>query len=686
MVNLHRANFSIISHRPHQRPTVSSERLGHLAPPERRRSEAVFLGGLRSATSPKLFAGASATLRRTMSGASTSAPPRKLSGVSRASPKATKSAPKMHASSAEEVAAPDAVAGGDPISTTSPKKVGDAVAAHELASGGDHPPTTSLKKQLYGTGPISTRRDRRHSSSLFLISASRELQKLPLLSEAKDADKEELFIQKIRQCCVVFDFANDPLSDLRYKEVKRAALNEITEYVSVQRNILTEPVYREAVKMFSINVFRVLSPPSNPIGAEFDPEEDEPTLEAAWPHLQLVYEFFLRFLESKDFRQEQARKYIDQTFIIRLLELADSEDPRERDFLKTTLHRVYGKFLNLRAYIRKQMNNIFYTFIYETERHNGIAELLEILGSIINGFAVPLKEEHKTFLMRVLMPLHKMKSLSTYHAQLTYCVVQFLEKDQLLTEGVVNSLLKFWPKVHSPKEVMFLGELEEILDVMEESEFHKIMVPLFQQLGRCVSSPHFQVAERALYFWNNDYIMSMANHNIEVVLPIMFPALYRNSKNHWNKTIHGLIYSALKLFMEMNQRLFDQCNQNFVKEREREQGDLESKKKTWQRLEAKAKSNPLFAELAANGTAPNAESSYSEMCDRMKDLDVTGSGAELLPKTLKTKSISLSKSEIRKNEEAMMARMSDVPYDPQIVKSLADHRRHDPHLRTLGDK
>ena len=29
-------------------------------------------------------------------------------------------------------------------------------------------------------------------------------------------------------------------------------------------------------------------------GAEFDPEEDEPTLEAAWPHLQLVYEFFLR--------------------------------------------------------------------------------------------------------------------------------------------------------------------------------------------------------------------------------------------------------------------------------------------------------------------------------------------------------------------------------------------------------
>jgi hypothetical protein len=45
--------------------------------------------------------------------------------------------------------------------------------------------------------------------------------------------------------------------------------------------------------------------------------------------------------------------------------------------------------------VRKAINNVFYRFIFETEHHNGIAELLEILGSIINGFALPLKEEHK---------------------------------------------------------------------------------------------------------------------------------------------------------------------------------------------------------------------------------------------------------------------------------------------------
>ena len=59
------------------------------------------------------------------------------------------------------------------------------------------------------------------------------------------------------------------------------------------------------------------------------------------------------------------------------------------------------------------------------------------------------------------------------------------------------------------------------------------MVPLFHQLAKCVSSPHFQVAERALYYWNNEYIMSLISDNASVILPIMFPALYRNSKSHW---------------------------------------------------------------------------------------------------------------------------------------------------------
>jgi len=372
--------------------------------------------------------------------------------------------------------------------------------------------------------------------------------------ETPPSERPQLFIRKLHQCRVVFDF-NDASSELKGKQIKAATLHEMLEYITTQRGVITENVYPEVVTMvrssdrltgrkghlvysqFSTNLFRSIPPPVNPTGDAFDPEEDEPVLELAWPHLQIVYEFFLRFVESPDFNIHLAKRYIDQPFVLNLLELFDSEDPRERDFLKTTLHRIYGKFLNLRAFIRRSINNVFFQFIYETERHNGIAELLEILGSIINGFALPLKDEHKTFLTRVLIPLHKVKSLSLYHPQLAYCVVQFLEKDPSLAEEVMMGLLKYWPKVNSPKEVMFLHEVEEVLDVTDQIEFQKIQVPLFQQLARCINSQHFQVAERALLYWNNEYVVNLMSENLIVVLPIVFPALYTNSKAHWNRSV-----------------------------------------------------------------------------------------------------------------------------------------------------
>ena len=71
-------------------------------------------------------------------------------------------------------------------------------------------------------------------------------------------------------------------------------------------------------------------------------------------------------------------------------------------------------------------------------------------------------------------------------------MVQFLEKDALLTELAIKGLLRFWPKNCTQKEVMFLGEMEEILGV---------------------------------------YIMSLIEENNPF---IMFPALFRINKEHLN--------------------------------------------------------------------------------------------------------------------------------------------------------
>ena len=65
-------------------------------------------------------------------------------------------------------------------------------------------------------------------------------------------ERENLFIQKLQQCCTLFDFVVDPLSDLKWKEVKRAALNEIVDYVTHNQGVVTEAIYPEAVSMVSV--------------------------------------------------------------------------------------------------------------------------------------------------------------------------------------------------------------------------------------------------------------------------------------------------------------------------------------------------------------------------------------------------------------------------------------------------
>ncbi|KAH9284057.1 Serine/threonine-protein phosphatase 2A 56 kDa regulatory subunit alpha isoform [Echinococcus granulosus] len=422
---------------------------------------------------------------------------------------------------------------------------------------------------------------RSQGSSHYRPKAPTELTPLPPLRDAPANEQQELFIKKLQQCCVVFDFS-DALTDTQSKEIKRTCLSELVEYVTVTRGVLNENTYQDIIRMIACNIFRTLPPSDNP---DFDPEEDDPVLDSAWPHLLYVYEFFLHVLESTEFQPSIAKRYIDHKFVLQLLELFDSEDPRERDLLKTVVHRIYGKFLGLRSFIRKQINNIFLRFIYETEQFNGVGELLEILGSIINGFALPLKSEHTRFLIKVLIPLHKAKSLGMFHAQLAYCVVQFLEKDYSLTEEVVKGLLKFWPKTYSQKEVMFLGEIEEILDIIDPTQFKKIMVPLFRQIAKSVSSSHFQVAERALYYWNNEYLVSLIEENNEVLLPILFPSFYRISREHWNQTIVALVFNVLKTFMEMNPVLFDELTKNYKTERQKERRREKERDDLWRRLE-----------------------------------------------------------------------------------------------------
>jgi serine/threonine-protein phosphatase 2A regulatory subunit B' len=413
---------------------------------------------------------------------------------------------------------------------------------------------------------------------------------LSKLREAPLAERTDLFRRKMQVCSLVYDFHNE--SNQREKEAKRQTLLEIVEYVNNTRNCFNEGLMQDVVNMVGANIFRALPTKDRTVMSLYDPEDEEPTLERAWPHLQIVYEFFLRFVVSNDVDPKIAKRFVDANFVLKLLELFDSEDPRERDYLKTILHRVYGKFMALRSFIRRAIQHAFFKVIYECEIHNGVGELLEILGSIINGFALPLKEEHKDFLIKALIPLHKVKSLASFHQQLSYCMAQYVEKDPRLAYEIIMSMLKFWPVSITSKQVLFLNELEETLELTQPPEFYRMQDQLFRRIARCITCPHFQVAERTLFLWNNDYIVKLINQNRQGLFPVVIGALYTNSKQHWNSAVHGLTFNVLKLLMEADPQLFDECSAKHRQEAEEDEQKAQNRLTRWQQLEDRYKKTP----------------------------------------------------------------------------------------------
>ncbi|KAL6274738.1 hypothetical protein ACE6H2_025430 [Prunus campanulata] len=423
--------------------------------------------------------------------------------------------------------------------------------------------------------------------------------------EVSNPQKHNLFISKLNLCCEFID-SSDPVK----QDVKRETLIELVDFVSSGSAKFSEPAISALCKMCAMNLFRVFPPKyrSNFTGGETD--DEEPMFDPAWSHLQIVYDLLVRFISYSSLDIKVAKKHVDHSFIVKLLDLFDSEDPRERDCLKTILHRIYGKFMVHRPFIRKAVSNIIYRFVFETERHNGISELLEIFGSVISGFALPLKEEHKIFLWRALIPLHKPKSVGIYHQQLTYCVVQFIDKDPKLASTVIKGLLKYWPVTNSQKELMFLSELEEVLEMTSMDEFQKVMVPLFRRIRCCLNSSHYQVAERAHLLWNNEHILNLIAHNRQVILPLVFPAIERNTQNHWNQAVLNLTLNVKKMFSDMDEELVLACQCKLEEEDIRSSAAAEKRRLTWERLETAAGVQPV----ACNFLAPIKPAACPVVC------------------------------------------------------------------------
>jgi serine/threonine-protein phosphatase 2A regulatory subunit B' len=72
----------------------------------------------------------------------------------------------------------------------------------------------------------------------------------PLFEETPPSERPQLFVKKLHQCRVLFDF-NDPNAEIKGKQIKAQTLHDLLEYITSQRGIITDNLYPEVVHMVS---------------------------------------------------------------------------------------------------------------------------------------------------------------------------------------------------------------------------------------------------------------------------------------------------------------------------------------------------------------------------------------------------------------------------------------------------
>ncbi|ETO25283.1 PP2A-widerborst subunit, partial [Reticulomyxa filosa] len=108
--------------------------------------------------------------------------------------------------------------------------------------------------------------------------------------------------------------------------------------------------------------------------------------------------------------------------------------------------------------------------------------------------------------------------------------------------------------------------------------------PLFKRIASAISSNHFQIAERALFLWNNDVIATFTSDHRDQILPIIFPALQHNFTNHWNPTVTNLTLNIIRIFKEMDKDLYEDTSKKFKNQKQTPDCKAEQRAEKWNKI------------------------------------------------------------------------------------------------------
>jgi hypothetical protein len=279
------------------------------------------------------------------------------------------------------------------------------------------------------------------------------------------------------------------------------------------------------------------------------------------------------------------------------------------DNYKYILHWLYNIKLDLRIIIRKCIcKNLFALgskraivnkisnvdnsnvlvesvngkFISKSRIH--ITPLLQILSKIISGLTC-LNTIHYDILLNFLMPLHypndmvewrdQVPVIFEYHEALVDNIIKLINKDHELIQSIdndkfnffintVNSLIKLWPSgfnTNTPKEILLLNELENILEIANNYEFDSILNSVLSLLKSIIINDgnNFRSIQRSLQIFKNNKIIKLicdSVANIKLTIATLLPAIYKRGELSWNPSVNKFAALTIKKLRGLDENIF----------------------------------------------------------------------------------------------------------------------------------
>lgn len=251
--------------------------------------------------------------------------------------------------------------------------------------------------------------------------------------------------------------------------------------------------------------------------------------------IQYVYKMIISVIISPGFSKESVKKWITQKFIINLIYQLKRETDIERNYAKLLLYKIYTKFIGLREDIIVVAMNVMSEYLIYNSEEYGIKELLEVYNCIIGGLKKPIKQKYLDYLFKVIIPLHKLPTYSTFSSEITRCMIIFLEKCSELSVEIITRILRLLPRTDGEKASGFLQEIYEMLDSRSEFELNAdFLNNLILFTTRMLLSDNRMLVESVIFMYQSKCISNFIMRNKDTIARNL--VFYINScyKCHWD--------------------------------------------------------------------------------------------------------------------------------------------------------